>query len=394
MAIDIDELLKYAAKYGASDLHITAGNQPIIRVNGRLKRIPGPSLTAEEARILLFSILSEEQRDKLEKRQEIDLSYSWKNTPRFGLPIVNEKSVARFGSHERVDSTAYIKLDYLSSDRVRARVNVFLEIGGIGAAFRIIPARIRTLDELPAPDSVKELIRKRKGFVLVTGPTGCGKSTTLASMIDFIDRERCERIITIEDPIEYIFQGKSCLISQREIGIHSTSFASALRACLREDPDVILVGEMRDLETIALALTAAETGHLVLSTLHTNNVAETVDRVIDVFPPEQHEYVRQLFANVITGIISQVLIPRKDGRGRAAAMEILVATPAIRNQIREAKSYQIPSLVQTGSQYGMQTMDQCLSNLIRKGLITQQMAGEFATDKKLFKHEEESETIE
>lgn len=372
MPVDIDELLKYAAKYGASDLHITPGNQPIIRVNGRLKRIPGPSLTAEEIRTLLFSILSEEQREKLGKRHELDLSYSWKNPPQADL----------------------IKLDYLSSDRVRARVNVFLEIGGIGAAFRIIPARIKTLDELPAPESVKELTRRHKGLVLVTGPTGCGKSTTLASMIDFIDHEGTERIITIEDPIEYIFQGKNCLISQREISIHSTSFASALRACLREDPDVIFVGEMRDLETISLALTAAETGHLVLSTLHTNNVAETVDRVIDVFPSEQHEYVRQIFANVITGIISQVLVPRKDGRGRAAAMEVLIATPAIRNQIREAKSYQIPSLVQTGSQFGMQTMDQSLSNLIRKGLITQQTAWEYATDKKLFKHEEESDSLD
>ncbi|MDH5186868.1 MAG: type IV pilus twitching motility protein PilT [candidate division WOR-3 bacterium] len=364
MNVDIDELLKYAAKYGASDLHLTVGNPPIIRVNGRLKRIPGPSLTAEEVRTLIFSILSEEQRAKLEKKRELDLSYSWGTAP------------------------PYIKLDYQTSDRVRARVNVFLEIVGIGAAFRIIPARIRSLDELPAPESVKELTRRHKGLVLVTGPTGCGKSTTLASMIDFIDHQSCERIITIEDPIEYIFQGKNCLISQREIGVHSTSFASALRACLREDPDVILVGEMRDLETISLALTAAETGHLILSTLHTNNVAETVDRVIDVFPSEQHNYVRQIFANVIMGIISQILAPRKDGRGRVAVMELLIATPAIRNQIREAKSYQIPSLVQTGSQYGMQTMDQCLANLLRKGLISQQTAWEYATDKKMFKREE------
>lgn len=370
MNLDIDEILKYAAKYGASDLHITAGNPPIIRVNGRLKRIPGPALTPEEVRTLIFTILSEEQRAKLEQKRELDLSYAWGNVP------------------------AYIKLDYQTSDRVRARVNVFLESSGIGAAFRIIPARIRTLDELPAPESVKELTQKHKGLVLVTGPTGCGKSTTLASMIDFIDHGGCERIITIEDPIEYIFQGKNCLISQREIGIHSTSFASALRACLREDPDVILVGEMRDLETISLALTAAETGHLVLSTLHTNNVAETVDRVIDVFPAEQHNYVRQIFANVIMGIISQVLIPRKDGRGRVAAMEILIATPAIRNQIREAKSYQIPSLVQTGSQHGMQTMDQSLANLLRKGLISHQTALEYSIDKKMFKRGDESENLD
>lgn len=369
MTVEIDELLKYAAKYGASDLHLTAFNPPIIRVNGKLKKIPGPALTPEEIRTLIFSILSEEQRQKLDQKRELDLSYSWGNV------------------------APYIKLDYQSSDRVRARVNVFQEINGIGAAFRIIPARIRTLDELPAPESVKELARKHKGLVLVTGPTGCGKSTTLASMIDLIDREGTKRIITIEDPIEYIFQGKNCLISQREIGIHSTSFASALRACLREDPDVILVGEMRDLETMSLALTAAETGHLVLSTLHTNNVAETVDRVIDVFPHEQQDYVRQIFANVIMGIISQILVPRKDGRGRVAAMEVLIATPAIRNLIREAKSYQIPSLVQTGSQYGMQTLDQSLANLLRKGLISTQTAIEYAVDKKLFKHEEESEAL-
>ncbi len=365
MPMDIDELLKYAAKYGASDLHITAGNPPIIRVNGRLKKIPGPALTQEEVRTLIFSILNEEQRAKLDQKRELDLSYSWGKV------------------------TPYMRLDYLSQDRVRARVNVFQEINGIGAAFRIIPARIRTLDELPAPESVKELARKRKGLVLVTGPTGCGKSTTLASMIDFIDKEGTYRIITIEDPIEYIFQARNCLISQREIGVHSTSFASALRACLREDPDVILVGEMRDLETISLALTAAETGHLVLSTLHTNNVAETVDRVIDVFPSEQHNYVRQIFANVIMGIIAQILVPRKDGRGRVAAMEVLIATPAIRNLIREAKSYQIPSLVQTGSQYGMQTLDQSLANLVRKGLISTQTALEYAVDKKLFKPTEE-----
>ncbi len=370
MNVDLDEILKYAAKYGASDLHITAGNPPIIRVNGRLKRIPGPNLTPEEIRTLIFTILSEEQKAKLDQKRELDLSYSWGNVP------------------------PYIKFDYQTSDRVRARVNVFLEIGGIGAAFRIIPARIRTLDELPAPESLKELTRKYKGLVLVTGPTGCGKSTTLASMIDFIDHEGCERIITIEDPIEYIFQGKNCLISQREIGIHSNSFASALRACLREDPDVIFVGEMRDLETISLALTAAETGHLVLSTLHTNNVAETVDRVIDVFPAEQHNYVRQIFANVIMGIISQVLVPRKDGRGRVSAMEVLIATPAIRNQIREAKSYQIQSLVQTGSQHGMQTMDQSLANLLRKGLISHQTALEYSIDKKMFKRGDESENID
>ncbi len=363
--MNIDELLRYAAKYGASDLHITTGNPPVIRVNGRLKKIPGPALTADDTRALVYSILTDEQREAVERKRELDISYTWGDAFQRLLPEA-------------------VTLDYITPERIRARVNVFIDQGGIGAAFRIIPAKIRTLEELPAPPSVAEFTRCYSGLVLVTGPTGCGKSTTLASMIDRIDQERAVRIITIEDPIEYIFHPRNCLISQREIGAHSRSFAAALRACLREDPDVILVGEMRDLETISLALTAAETGHLVLSTLHTNSVAETVDRVIDVFPSDQQEYVRQIFANVIRGIVSQILLPRRDGRGRVAAMEVLVATPAIKNLIREAKTHQIPSLVQTGSQYGMQTLDQSLEMLVAKGLIASEIAYAVATDKKLF----------
>ncbi len=363
--MNIDELLRYAAKYGASDLHITAGNPPIIRVNGRLKKIPGPALTADDAEALVYSILTDEQKQAVKSKKEIDLSYTWGAASQRLIPEA-------------------LTLEYTTPERVRARVNVFLDLNGIGAAFRIIPAKIRTLEELPAPPSVAELARSHSGLVLVTGPTGCGKSTTLASMIDLIDQEQAVRIITIEDPIEYIFHPRNCLISQREIDTHSRSFASALRACLREDPDVILVGEMRDLETISLALTAAETGHLVLSTLHTKSVAETVDRVIDVFPADQQEYVRQIFASVIRGIISQTLLPRKDGRGRVAAMEVLIATPAIKNLIREAKVHQIPSLVQTGSQYGMQTMDQSLELLLKKGLISPEVAYAAANDKKMF----------
>ncbi len=361
-SMSIDELLRYAAKYGASDLHITVGNPPIIRVNGKLKKIPGPVLSADDSQSLLYSILTDEQRGAVEQRRELDLSYTW-------------GTAAPAGS---------VVLEYTTPERVRARVNVFMDLSGVGGAFRIIPAKIRTLEELPAPDSVSELTRCSTGLVLVTGPTGCGKSTTLASMIDLIDQERQDRIITIEDPIEYIFKGQNCLISQREIGAHSRSFADALRACLREDPNVIFVGEMRDLETIQLALTAAETGHLVLSTLHTNNVAQTVDRVIDVFPADQHDYVRQIFANVIRGIISQTLLPRKDQRGRVAAMEVLIATPAVKNMIRESKSHQVASVVQTGVQHGMQTMDQCLAMLLRKGLISIDTAHSVATDKKLF----------
>lgn len=370
--MNIDELLRYAAKYGASDLHITVGTPPIIRVNGKLKKIPGPALTAEDSQSLLYSILTDDQRSAVEQRRELDLSYTWGT------------AVAPAGS---------VVLEYMTPERVRARVNVFMDLSGVGGAFRIIPARIRSLEELPAPESVLELTRCTSGLVLVTGPTGCGKSTTLASMIDRIDAEQSARIITIEDPIEYIFQGKNCLISQREIGTHSRSFADALRACLREDPNVILVGEMRDLETIQLALTAAETGHFVLSTLHTNSVAQTVDRVIDVFPPDQHDYVRQIFANVIRGIISQTLLPRKDQRGRVSAMEVLIATPAVKNLIRESKSHQVASLVQIGSQHGMQTMDQCLAMLLRKGLISADTAHAIATDKKLFAPSEEGQPV-
>jgi twitching motility protein PilT len=361
--MDIDELLRYAAKYGASDLHLTVGNPPIIRVNGRLKKIPGPALTQDDARALVFSILTDEQRAAVDRKREVDLSYTWGTAAAGG---------------------AAVSLEYITPERIRARVNVFLDLTGMGAAFRIIPAKIRTLEELPAPDSVADLTRREAGLVLVTGPTGCGKSTTLASMIDRIDQERSARIITIEDPIEYIFQGRNCLISQREIGTHSRSFAAALRACLREDPDVLLVGEMRDLETIRLALTAAETGHLVLSTLHTNSVAQTVDRVIDVFPADQHEYVRQIFANVFQGIISQKLLLRRDGRGRVAAMEVLVATPAVRNLIRESRSHQVVSSVQTGSEHGMQTNDQSLAMLLRSGAISAETAYAAATDKRMF----------
>lgn len=360
--MDIDELLRYAAKYGGSDLHLTVGSPPIIRVNGRLKKIPGPALTQDDARALVFSILTDEQRAAVDRRREVDLSYTW--------------GTAR--------EAAEVSLEYVTAERIRARVNVFLDLTGLGAAFRIIPARIKPLEELPAPESVAELTRREAGLVLVTGPTGCGKSTTLASMIDRIDQERSARIITIEDPIEYIFQGRNCLISQREIGTHSRSFAAALRACLREDPDVLLVGEMRDLETIRLALTAAETGHLVLSTLHTNSVAQTVDRVIDVFPADQHEYVRQIFANVIQGIISQKLLLRRDGRGRVAAMEVLVATPAVRNLVRESRSHQVFSSVQTGSEHGMQTNDQSLATLLRAGVISDETAWAAATDKRMF----------
>jgi len=340
----IQELLRLAVERGASDLHLSVGYPPILRVNGLLTPLPMPPYTDEMLEREIMSLLTSEQQRKFKAKKDLDFAYM--------IP-----KLARF------------------------RVNVFYQFGGIGAAFRIIPSEIRTLEDLPAPEGVIELTKKRQGLILVTGPTGCGKSTTLAAMINRIDSERHAHIITIEDPIEYIFEGKNCLINQREIGTHAISFADALKSALREDPDVILVGEMRDLETISLALTAAETGHLVLSTLHTNNVAETVDRVINVFPGDQQNFIRSIFANVIEGIISQSLVISKDGQRRLAVMEVLIATPAIRNLIRENKSYQILSTVQMSTKEKMQTFDQALIDLYNRGLISYETVLENARDK-------------
>jgi len=338
----LSQLLQLAVKHEASDLHLSVGYPPILRVNGVLTTLPLPPYTNDRLENELLSLLDAHQRQRLQVDKNIDFAFS---TPD-----------ARF------------------------RVNIFYQLAGIAAAVRVLSTRIRTLEDLPAPPALADLVRKKQGLILVTGPTGCGKSTTLAAMIDRIDSERHAHIITIEDPIEYIFEGRNCLINQREIGRHAKSFAEALRSALREDPDVILVGEMRDLETISLALTAAETGHLVLSTLHTNNVAETVDRVINVFPGEQQNFVRHIFANVIQGIISQSLVSKRDGTRRIAVMEVLIATPAIRNLIRENKSHQILSVVQMSTQEKMQTFDQALISLYNEGLISYDTAISFARD--------------
>src|SRR6266542_1125334 len=337
-ANSIDELLEHMVERNASDLHVTTGTPPAIRVRGEVQRLEGyDSLTSEDTQQLLYRILSSEQQKQLELKRQLDFSHS--------IP-----GLARF------------------------RVNVYFQRETIGAAFRLIPAELKTLEELGIPSSLHQLAEKPRGLVLVTGPTGSGKSTTLAALIDEINRNRSEHILTIEDPIEFLHRHKRCIVNQREIGPDATSFADALRAALRQDPDVILVGEMRDLETIATALTAAETGHLVFGTLHTQSAPQTIDRIIDVFPAEQQEQVRVQIATSLQGIVTQNLVPTADGRGRIAALEILFPDDETKNLIRQAKIDQIYSVMQTGSSFGMQTMDAALAGLIRAGKITQRLA--------------------
>src|ERR671925_2125384 len=334
----IDDLLEQMVALNASDLHITVGAHPVVRVRGRLEPLQDiPPLTGETTQQLLYRILSTEQQKQLEIGRQIDLAHS--------IP-----GLARF------------------------RVNVYWQRETLGAAFRLIPTEIKTLEELGIPSSLHSLTDKPRGLVLVTGPTGSGKSTTLAALIDEINRKRAEHILTIEDPIEFVHRHKRCVVNQREIGVDATDFASALRAALRQDPDVILLGEMRDLETISTALTAAETGHLVFATLHTQDTAQTVDRIVDVFPPEQQQQVRVQLSVSLQGIVTQQLLPTADGNGRCVAVEVLVPTPAVRNLIREGKTHQIYSALQTGGQFGMQTMDASLAQLVRQHKITRELA--------------------
>src|SRR6266511_748895 len=331
--LNIDDLLQQTVALGASDLHITVGTPPAVRVRGHLARLDNVEpFDAEGTQTLLYRILSSEQQKDLELKRQIDLAYE--------VP-----GVARF------------------------RVNVYFQREALGAAFRQIPTDIKTLEELGLPASLHELGTKPRGLVLVTGPTGSGKSTTLAAIIDEINRTRADHILTIEDPIEFVHKHKGCIVNQREIGVDALSFAEGLRAALRQDPDVILVGEMRDLETISTALTAAETGHLVFGTLHTQSAPSTIDRIIDVFPPEQQEQVRIQIANSLQGVVTQTLIPTADGVGRVPALEVLVPTPAVRNLIREGKTHQIYSVLQTSSAHGMQTMEQSLGDLIMRRIV-------------------------
>jgi twitching motility protein PilT len=336
-ANSIDELLERMVEANASDLHVTTGTPPAIRVRGEVERLEGfDSLTGEETQQLLYRILSSEQQKHFEINRQLDFSYS--------IP-----GLARF------------------------RVNVYFQRESIGAAFRLIPTELKTLEELGIPDSLHVLAEKPRGLVLVTGPTGSGKSTTLAAIIDEINRNRSEHILTIEDPIEFLHRHKRCIVNQREIGPDATSFADALRAALRQDPDVILVGEMRDLETISTALTAAETGHLVFGTLHTQSAPSTIDRIIDVFPAEQQEQVRIQIANSLQGVVTQALLPTADGMGRVPALEILLPDDAVRNLIRQGKVEQIYSVMQTNTGRGMQTMEQSLGDLIMRRVVDLEM---------------------
>jgi len=335
--MDLVDILLEVLESEASDLHLTVGAPPIVRVNGVLERLDYPRLGANDTRELIYSILSQDQRQRLENEWEMDFSYS--------VP-----------------------------GRARFRVNAYFQRNSLGAAFRLIPVQIRKLEDLGLPQALRAFTTKPRGFVVVTGPTGCGKSTTLASMIDEINEVREEHIMTIEDPIEFLHHHKKCMINQREVGADTKSFNRALKSVLRQDPDVILVGEMRDIETMATALTAAETGHLVFATLHTQDAPQTIDRIIDVFPPHQQEQIRVQLSTTLVGVCTQQLLPTRDGRGRVVACELLVPTPAVRNLIREGKTHQIYSVMQTGQQYGMVTMDSTLADLVRRGVISLELA--------------------
>jgi twitching motility protein PilT len=334
----IDDLLETMVALGASDLHVTVGSHPVIRLNGSLERLDQfPRLSADDSQRLLYRILSTEQQKHLEINRQIDVSYS--------IP-----GLARF------------------------RVNVYFQRESLGGAFRMIPAELKTLEDLGLPTQLHELSKKPRGLVLVTGPTGSGKSTTLAAVVDEINRTRDDHIMTIEDPIEFLHRHKRCIVNQREIGPDAVSFADALRGALRQDPDVILLGEMRDLETISTAITAAETGHLVFATLHTQDAPSTIDRLIDVFPASQQEQIRVQLAATIQGIVTQTLLPTVDGKGRVAALEILLPDDAVRNLIRQAKVEQIYSVMQTNTGRGMQTLEQALVDFVTRGIITQEVA--------------------
>ncbi len=328
------DLLKMMIEKGSSDLHITTGSAPRLRVDGKLIPMDHPVLSPGDTKALCYSILTDAQKHRFEEANELDLSFGIKGLSRF-------------------------------------RANIFMQRGAVAGAFRTIPFQIKTFQELGLPDVAEQLIKKPQGLVLVTGATGSGKSTTLAAMLDRINTERQEHIITVEDPIEYLHPHKKCLVNQREINADTSSFRNALRYILRQDPDVVLIGEMRDLETIEAALTIAETGHLTFATLHTNSAIQSINRIVDVFPPHQQEQVRVQLSFVLEGVMAQQLIPRKDGQGRVLAIEVMIPNPAIRNLIREDKIHQIYSMMQTGqTRFGMQTMNQSLFDLFFRGILS------------------------
>jgi twitching motility protein PilT len=345
--MDITELLAFSVKNKASDLHLSAGLPPMIRVHGDVRRINLPPMEHADVHAMVYDIMTDSQRKTYEEDLECDFA--------FGVP-----NLARF------------------------RVNAFVQDRGAGAVFRTIPTKVLTLEELNTPPIFKEIAVQPRGLVLVTGPTGSGKTTTLGAMIDFINENQYAHILTIEDPIEFVHVSKRALLNQREVGQHTHSFANALRSALREDPDVVMVGEMRDLETIRLALTAAETGHLVFGTLHTSSAAKTIDRIVDVFPAAEKEMVRTMLSESLRAVISQALLKTKDGHARVAAHEIMIGTPAIRNLIRENKVAQMYSAIQTGQGLGMQTLDQCLADMVRRNIISAHEARHKAMNKDNF----------
>jgi twitching motility protein PilT len=343
----IDQFLKVLVEQGGSDLHLTTGSPPIMRVHGHMQKFKFRELQAKDMETLVYEIMNEDWRIHFVDSMDFDFAYEIEGLARF-------------------------------------RVNVFWQRKGLAAVLRTIPAEILTADQLNLPDAVRKFCMMSKGLVLITGPTGSGKSTTLAAMVDLINESRNDHILTIEDPIEFTHQNKMCLVNQREIGTNTKSFAAALRAALREDPDVILVGEMRDRETIELGMTAAETGHLVFGTLHTNSAPKTVDRIIDVFPPDQQSQIRSMLAESLKGVVSQVLMKKKGGKGRVAALEIMVGTSAIANLIRENKIHQVPSIIQTGKKDGMQLLDQHILEYLMSGVIDPNEAYMKANNKQAF----------
>lgn len=343
----IDAFFKLMNDQGASDLHMVAGSQPVLRIRGDMERVKYKELDNDELKTMLYEIAPEYKIKIFEETGDVDFAYEIPGAARY-------------------------------------RANFFNQKNGVGAVFRLIPSQILTADQLGLPPVVKKFAMLERGLVLVTGPTGSGKSTTLAAIVDFSNRNRKHHIITVEDPIEFVHKSQSCVVNHREVGLHTHSFAAALRGALREDPDIILVGEMRDLETIALAIEAANTGHLVFGTLHTSSAARTVDRVIEVFPSHQQAQIRSSLADSLKGVIAQNLFKRIDVKGRCAALEILVGTPAISNLIREAKTFQIPSSIQTGAKFGMQTLDIAILHLLEKRWISGEEAYDKASDKSKF----------
>jgi len=349
MSFDLTALLGFAKDQGASDLHISAGMPPMLRLHGEMVKLELPALTREEAHAALYDILQDDQKRHFEEHRELD----------FALEI---PGLSRF------------------------RANLLMQLRGDAAVFRLVPTQVKTLEQLGMPDVLRQLCEKERGLVVVTGPTGSGKSTTLAAMVNYVNENHRGHIVTVEDPIEFVHEPKKCLINQREVGPHTRSFQNALRAALREDPDVILVGELRDLETTQLAISAAETGHLVFATLHTNSAAKAIDRIIDIFPTGQQAQIRTMLSESLEGVVAQMLLPTKDGKGRAAAIEVLVGVPALRNLIREDKTAQILSVIQTGSVHGMRSLDQSLRDLVMQGKLSKSEAMKHASHPNLFEN--------